>query len=194
MSSYYKQQLNDWIANLDVKASKVLDIGGAQDPVKGRTKSWEVRNYKIADLPDPHHEKQKADILIDLNQPYMGNFGKKKQDLYNVIFCLEVFDYIWNPAVAFYNIKQLLKVNGIAWVSFPFVYPIHNPVEDDALRYTEPAIRRLAKATDLKVKEIIYRRPKPDNPYLLQFYSADGMRSAPDIDHNVTGYIVKLEK
>ena len=40
------QQLEDWIKTLDVSGS-VLDIGGSQNPIKGRTKSWDVNEYKI---------------------------------------------------------------------------------------------------------------------------------------------------
>lgn len=188
MSSFYKQQLNDWKATLEVKADTVFDIGGAQDPIKGMTKSWDVKDYKIIDLPVPHVEKVHPDIEWDMNKPIKY---WKPADL---IFCLGVSDYIINPNIFMDNIYKLLKDDGTAWVEFPFVYPIHNPVDEEGCRYSEGCIRRLAKQSNLKIEEIIYKRPKADNPFLLNFYSYDGMRAAKGVDHNVTGYIVRMTK
>lgn len=198
MGSFYKQQLNDWKATLDVKADVVFDIGGAQDPIKGMTKSWEVKDYKIVDLAVPHVEKVHPDIEWDMNEeigryanPFESESLPTKADL---VFMLGVMDYVINPNIAMQNIYEMLKEGGTAWVEFPFVYPIHQPIEEEGCRYSEGCIRRLAKQAGLKIEEIIYKRPKPDNPFLLQFYSADGMRAAKGVDHNVTGYIVRFTK
>lgn len=191
MGSFYKQQLNDWKATLDVKADIVFDIGGAQDPIKGMTKSWDVKDYKILDLEVPHVEKVKPDIVADMNDIMTLRDYEMSVDL---IFCLGVFDYVINPNFAMDNIRRWLGIDGTAWVEFPFVYPIHQPIEEEGCRYSEGCIRRLAKQAGLKIEEIIYKRPRPDNPFLLQFYSFDGMRTAKDVDHNVTGYIVRFSK
>lgn len=187
MTSWYKQQLKDWVATLDVKADRVLDIGGSQDPIKGRTKSWEVKEYLIGDLPSPH-QGVKPDLELDLNYKH----EKGAHDYIDLIFCLEVFDYIYNPLNALSIVRRLLTPGGSAWVSFPFIYPIHNPVEDDALRYTEPGIRTLAKILHITVEEVIYRRPKSHK--LLEYYAEDGFRAAQGVDHNVIGYIVRFKK
>lgn len=191
MGSYYKQFLNDWKRSLDVKADIVFDIGGAQDPIKGMTKSWDVRDYKIIDLEEPHVLKVKPDIIADMNSLVVLKDYELSVDL---IFCLGVFDYVINPNIAMDNIYRWLTVGGIAWVEFPFVYPIHNPKDDEGCRYSEGCIRRLAKQAGLKIEEIIYKTPKPGNNLLVAFYSADGMRMADGVDHNVTGYIVKFLK
>ncbi len=191
MGSFYKQQLNEWKATLDVKADIVFDIGGAQDPIKGMTKSWDVKKYFIWDLEVPHVLKQKPDYGWDMNEPINMMAYLYQADL---IFCLGVSDYIINPNIFMDNINKMLKDGGIAWVEFPFVYPIHNPVDDEGCRYSEGCIRRLAKQAGLKVEEIIYKRPKPDNNLLLAFYAEDGMRAARGVDHNVTGYIVRFTK
>lgn len=186
MSSFYKQQLNDWVGTQRVNAKTVFDIGGAQHPIKGRTAEWQVEDYQIIDLAVPHVEVQHPDIEHDMNEYWAGSFQA------DVIYCLGVSDYIINPNIFMDNIRKMLKPDGHAWVEFPFVYPIHNPVDDEGCRYSEGCIRRLAKQANLKVEEIVYKRPKPDNPYLLHFYSTDGMRAARGVDHNVTGYIVRF--
>lgn len=202
MGSFYKQQLNDWKATLEVKADVVFDIGGAQDPIKGRTKSWDVEDYKIVDLETPHVEIQKPDIVLDMNKSVHRNkhfVGEAFKLLHyinevNLIFMLGVMDYVINPNIAMQNIYDLLRDTGTAWVEFPFVYPIHNPVDDEGCRYSEGCIRRLAKQAGLNIEEIIYKRPKPGNNKLVEFYAEDGMRMAQGVDHNVTGYIVRFSK
>lgn len=192
MGSFYKQQLNEWKATLEVKAHTVFDIGGAQDPIKGMTKSWDVKSYHIVDLEHPHVLKEQPNIIWDMNELEPKTITP--MGIADIIFMLGVMDYVINPNIAMQNVSELLKDGGTAWVEFPFVYPIHNPVDDEGCRYSEGCIRRLAKQADLKIEEIIYKRPKPGNDLLRAFYSADGMRAASGVDHNVTGYIVRMSK
>lgn len=194
MGSYYKQQLNDFVASQVVIGDIVFDIGGAQHPIKGRTKSWSVGDYKIVDLAVPHVTLQEPDLAQDMNQHLDNKTFAGYLGMVDVIYCLGVSDYIINPNIFMDNIAKLLSKNGHAWVEFPFVYPIHNPVDDEGCRYSEGCIKRLAKQANLNIKDIIYKTPMPGNKYLLAFYSADGMRAADGVDHNVTGYIVRLEK
>lgn len=186
MSSSYRIELDNWLRELDVKANNVLDIGGSQLPIKGRTKSWNVKEYTIADLENPHVDSPKPDVVLNLN------YDSELFDSYDLIFCLEVFDYIWNPALAFETIEELLEPGGVAWVTFPFMYPTHQPIEDDALRYTEGGIRKLAEYAGLKVQEIIPRRPETNA--IDNLWRAERMRAAKHYDHNVTGWIVKFRR
>lgn len=189
MSSSYRLELDKWLKTLDVKADKVLDIGGAQLPIKGRTKSWDVKEYKIADLETPHANSPKPDYIFDLNEedelPPDGIYN------YDLIFCLEVFDYVWNPVQAFDNIYDLLAANGRAFVSFPFMYPTHQPIEADALRYTEFGIKKLAASVGLKILNIIPRRPETNAIEML--WRGERMRAAKNYDHDVTGWIVEFQ-
>lgn len=187
MSSSYRMELDRWLSQVDVKANRLLDIGGAQLPVKGRTKSWDVKEYCIADLPEPHVNSPKPDLELDLNYPLEYNVAQ-----YDVIFCLEVFDYIFNPVQAFDNIFDLLKMDGKAYVSFGLVYPTHNPIEDDMLRYTEFAIRRLCRESGLILVDLFKRRPETNA--IENLWRAERMRAAKHYDHNVTGFIAELTK
>lgn len=189
MSSSYRISLDNWLKELDVKADRVLDIGGSQLPVKGRTKTWDVKEYLIADLPEPHVDSPKPDVEIDLNdlQAY-----PLVTDKYDLIFCLEVFDYVYNPVDAFTIIDFSLKKDGVAWITFPTVYPTHNPVEDDALRYMEGGIRKLANGSGLKIEEMIKRRPETDA--IEQLWRKERMRAAKGYDHDFTGWIVRFTK
>lgn len=190
MSSSYRLELDRWLSQLDVSADRVLDIGGSQLPIKGRTKSWDVKEYLIADLPEPHVGSPKPDIEIDLNY-----HGVPSQGLglgYNIVFCLEVFDYIYNPVSALDNIKLFLRDGGTAWVTFPTFYPTHNPIQDDALLYKEGGIRKLASAVGLEIVQMIKRRPETDA--IEQLWRRERMRAAKGYDHDFTGFIVEFKK
>lgn len=187
MASSYRLTLENWLATLDVKANRVLGIGDSQNPTKGRTKSWEVKEYLIADLPEPHKDSPKPDIEIDLNYQISAEGNQ-----FDVVFCLEVFDYVFNPVAAIGTIASYLKPSGTAWVSFPSIYPLHQPVEDDALRYMPAGIIKLAESAGLSVEQMIKRRPETN--LFEQFYRAERMRAAKHEDHNFTGFIVEFKK
>lgn len=182
--SYYRQQLETWLSELEVKGNIVLDIGGHQGPVKGRTKTWDVKDYKILDLP--HYD---IDIIA-------GHKTKPTRDYYDksdVIFCLEVMEYTIKPFVGLRNIYDNLRKGGSAYITFAFVYPHHEELELDSLRYTETGVRRLADAVGLRVKNIWYRTDK--SGYLQGLYSADGMHPSKNYaHHDATGFIVELTK
>ena len=186
MSSSYRNSLNEWLAQLDVKAGVVIDIGGSQETMPSRVKSWQVEEYIIADLPEPHKDSPKPDVEIDLN------IDAKLTPMADLVFCLEVFDYVYDPMTAFKNIADVLKDGGTAWVSFPSIYPLHQPVEDDALRYMPAGIVKLAQANGLTVETVIKRRPETN--LWEQFYRVERMRAAKHEDHNFIGFIVELSK
>jgi len=187
--SYYRQQLEDWLKTLDVKAGTVLDIGGAQGQVKNRVRSWDVREYAVYDI-ESEVENGNARVLIDLDDPfYLDNFEPRA----DLIFCLEVFEYLINPLNGLRVIESLLMPSAKAYITFAFVYPHHNELDRDSLRYTEPGIRRLAAAAGLKVSNVLYREDQ--SGYLEKFYESDGMRAAKQYaHHDATGFIVEFQK
>lgn len=188
MSSSYRLEMDKWLSGLNVKADSVLDLGGSQLPIKGRVESWEVNKYVISDLPSPHKDSPKPELEFDLNtddwSPEMGQF--------DVVFCLEVFDYIYDPMRAFKSIAEFTKSGGTAWVTFPSFYPLHQPVEDDALRYMPGGIEKLAKAVGLEIMQMIRRRPETD--VLDRFFRAERLRAAKHEDHEFLGWIVGFKK
>lgn len=188
MSSLYKQQLNNWKSSLEVKAKLVYDIGGSQDPIKGMTFSWDVEDYKIIDLPEPHVEKVKPDIAHDMNKPLTEVYPEA-----DVIFMLGVMDYIICPNIALQNVAQLLKPDGYAWIEFPLFYGHHEPLMQEGCRYSEGCIMRLLDLADLNLQEII-RKPA-GNGHLVQFMREDGQRLAKNYPyHDTVGFIVKVSK
>lgn len=176
MSSNTRKQLENWLKTISVKGT-VLDVGGTAMSVKGRTKNWKVSNYKILD----HH---KADYIGDIN-----SFTEELPE-FDIVFCLEVMEYIWNPLMTLSTINSFLKLNGILYISFHFLFPHHNPANKDYLRYTKRGIEKILEETGFEIKEIIPRTTRvPD--ILKKFCQAE---SKVYKHPNEIGYLVKAKK
>jgi SAM-dependent methyltransferase len=188
--SYYRDQLEAWLKTIDVRADSVLDIGGGANPVKGRTKSWEVRAYQILD--NNAEGEFSPYFKYDLNDILPTSLAWHKFD---VIFCLEVFEYIFNPLVSLNRIFLMLETDGILYISFPAIYPVHNPREIDYLRYTKKGIEKLLEKAMFSSWEIIPRVATKGRQALSEFYSLEGMHpvKGDDIIFDI-GYMCKCIK
>jgi len=192
MGSSYRESLERWLRDLSVQADTVIDLGGSQLPVKDRVKSWDVQDYYILDKKQPHKNMRKPDATVDINDGNAAQEGSDYVGIADTLFCLEVFEYVFRPEIALNWVKKLMIGGGRAYVTFPFFYPLHEPVKEDSLRYTSSGIQRLADQVGLKINAIIPRRP--DTDMLLKFFSVERMRAAKGHDHMVLGYIVEFEK
>lgn len=188
--SLYREQLNDWISKIDVKAGYVIDVGGADNPIKNNVRSWDVEVYDIMD----NDKSLKPDIIMDFNDLLeREDYGEpKKTGPYDVVFCLELMEYIYNPVQAHENIRYLLGEGGIAYISYPTIYPLHNPPDIDYLRYSKNAIRKLLKEAGFKECDITPRVATAGRDHLAQFYASEGMRAMKHTEdiYNI-GYLVK---
>lgn len=195
MSSYTRQQLEAWLKKIDVKADSVLDIGGSQNPVVGRTKSWEVGDYKILDLAEPHEIKQKPDIEWDIQEsdfygsirfrPYLQKF--------DIIFCLEVSEYWYRPYNALRNITYLIKPGGLLYISFHFIYPEHEPVKYDYLRYTPHGAVKLLQTAGFTIIGNNARMAQ-NSRYLSAFYGSERMRPSQYANFSIIGSLITAKK
>ena len=189
--SYYKDQLNIWLKKLNIKADRVLDLGGGENPVKSRVALWEVNDYKILD----NDIRFKPDILADINYPLNEKIRASKYRDFDIVFCLEVAEYVWSPITFHKNIWDLLKPGGIAYISYPTIYPLHNPVGIDYLRYSKNAIEKLLTEVGFKTWEIAPRVATRGKKALATFYQLEGMHPIKRDDSIFDiGYMVKVSK
>ena len=178
-TSHTRMQLEEWLQTLSVEAEAVVDVGGKQLPVKDRVRSWNVKQYDLLDLPE-----------YDLNQPW------DLQEVYNLAFCLEVFEYIYNPLQAIMNLYNLLKRGGELYASFHFIYPHHSAKKIDYLRYTRWGVERLLKEAGFASWDI---NPRYLNkPRLVHQVYEDGNMVGNNNNfgklHHEQGYMVKAIK
>lgn len=192
--STYRESLEAFLKGLDIKANRVLDIGGAANPVKNRVRTWLVNEYRIM---DNYAENATApvDYEYDLNIeiPFSEKKGIEKFDL---VFCLEVFEYIFDPITALGTIYSLTKDNGHAYITFPTLYPLHNPEGFDFLRYQKDGIDYLLEEFNFTVEQIIPRFPSGEGIINLgKFYASEGLHARKHTnDIYSMGYIYKVRK
>jgi len=179
--SFTRQQLEEWLSKIEVKTHRVYDVGGSQKSIKNRVKSWDVKKYKVLDLP-------KWDLNYDWGDVNYVDIIVRDQG--NIVFCIEVSEYLFNPVQALENISRYLMKRGILYMSFHFVYPIHEPKGTDYLRYTPDGVRRLLKETGFEVVEMVDRVSRVD---FKQIYKAEEMHTM-DINNNIIGTLVKARK
>jgi hypothetical protein len=208
MGSYSRSQLESWMKTIDVPVgTRVLDIGGAQKAALARTKSWCADVYEVLDLSKPHEAHVPVDIEADIEDDWMGadegdngamyDMLAEYRGKFNIVFCLEVSEYWINPLQALQNIKSLMQKDGTLYISFHFVYPMHNPWSQDSLRYTRAGVIRLLGASGFNEIEISTRTTGVAE--LTSFYKAEGMKMAegdPEypLDHEAVGWLIKCKK
>ena len=188
-----------------------MDVGGSQNPVKKRLKIFEPDEYKILDLKEPHICKEKPDYTYDLNECIVNgvkadsnrgvdkfiefdNKTKIEWEHFDIVFAIEIMEYIFDPIQALSNINSFLKKGGELFISFHTLYPIHQPTKDDVLRYTPNGAAKLLKKTGFEILEMKPRLFK-HNEMWRDFYVSEGMRPAKDYDkHNWQGLLCKCKK
>lgn len=198
--SLYREQLESWLKTIDVKADTVLDIGGSAYPVKGRVRSWDVREYVVADNNNEkgwHDKWREPDVHIDLNDCDAGDFMARMEDAGyieypDVVFMLEVAEYLYRPWL---TAMFLNGITDVVYSSWPAIYPVHNPKGSDYLRYTKEGIIKLFNEWDFEIKEIVPRKATKGRKALQEFYSLEGMRAVKNDDciYDI-GYMVKAVK
>lgn len=186
--SFYREQLNTWLKTIEVAAVNVLDIGGGDSQAKDKIKSFSAINYIILDNDasfSPH-------LFADINQPWNNLLTGV---FYNVVFCLEVMEYVYDPIQAHHNIADSLMPGGIAYISYPTIYPLHNPLGIDYLRYSKNAIEKYLTVTGFTTWEITPRVATHGIDHLKNFYVAEQMRTMKNtMDIYNIGYLVKAYK
>jgi SAM-dependent methyltransferase len=177
--SYTRRQLEAWLQTLNIEAEAVADVGGKQLPVQDRVRSWHVKRYDLLDLPE-----------YDLNQPWV------LKETYDVVFCLEVFEYIYNPFVAMKNLHDMLKVGGVLYASFHFIYPHHSSKFIDYLRYTHWGVEKLLQEANFTSWQISPRWFKRAWLMRLVYFSEKvrGNNSNFGKLHREQGYLIRAQK
>lgn len=104
--SLWRNELESWLSTIEVSGS-VLDVGGKQKLIQGRTKTWDVDEYAIVDLPE-------FDLSRTMTPELMIEVKK-----YRNVFCLETVMYTTDPAQA---------IKNLVWMTTDNLY-ITNPLE-----------------------------------------------------------------
>ena len=195
MSSNTRQQLEKWLGEIEIfPFETVLDIGGSQNPIQNRLKIVDKdAKFTILDLEQPHECKQKPDIIMDIQKQYWHMTQPRLKKFFDVAFCIEVSEYWYDPLQALRNISYFLKKEGILYISFHFIYPMHNPIEEDCLRYTRFGCVKFLEEAGFEIDLITPRMAEEMSP--MEFYSKEKMRPTKGFKgHQEIGCLIRCSK
>lgn len=117
----------------------ILDVGAGWDGVLGEDcdEFIEVHNNKHVRLDMEHYPR--TDIVADAQA--MSNV---EDDSFDAVFCLEVLEHCTNPFALSQEIFRVLRAGGVAIVSAPMNFPIHD-TPGDYWRFTPDGLKLLFK-------------------------------------------------
>lgn len=188
MASLSREQLEKWLKTIEVKGS-VLDIGGGQKSLKGRTKSFDPSDYIVMDRDISFT----PDVEWDINVPKkFEELFPERKNKFDQIFCIEVSEYFVNPVTCILNMSDWLTEFGEVNVSFHLSYPLHKPDGADMLRYTKNWIEKVFKEYGFKKLDITNRVATEGLDLLRAFNATEKMKSYKD--EEVIGYLVRARK
>ena len=187
-----REQLEEWVATIDVTNRKVLDVGGSQLPVIKRIKG-NAKECLILDLEQPHEVKTKPDIVGDIEK---WDLPLKYREYFSAVFCLEVMEYLTRPAEALEHIYNAMEKNGLLFISFHFIYPVHKPSGRDFLRYTEYGAIKLLNDAGFDTLEIKTKSlSENSNNAWNRLNEIEGNRKDDSYKlHNTQGVLIKAIK
>jgi SAM-dependent methyltransferase len=188
-----RNQLEQWLATIEIDATKVLDVGVGFSPVRDRLKSCNASQYKTLD--NNSENEIKPDFVLDLN--LLDNKGVvKRVQKYSpgVIFCVEVMEYIYRPDAVLKFFHSSLAKNGLLYISFHTFYPWHKPYKNDYLRYTKAGIGKLLDSAGFSKWEITPRVAALGGRDLWLFFRKEGLIGFRDKINLDMGYLVKAYK
>ncbi len=125
----------------------ILDIGAADRWIAAHLP--EAASYVALDYPATGNEFYNArpDIFADACRLPVADA------CVDGVVCLEVIEHVPDPAQAVREIARVLKPGGRAWISMPFLYPVHNEPYDFQ-RFTEFGLRRDMARAELDVIDL----------------------------------------
>lgn len=123
---------------IDSARGIVVDIGAADRWVASRLP--DDAHYLALDYPATSERfyDSRPDIFGDASHLPIGD------SRIDHVVCLQVVEHLRDPSGALCEMRRVLRPGGCAWLSIPFVYPIHNEPYDFQ-RYTEFGLRREAE-------------------------------------------------
>jgi hypothetical protein len=193
--SLSRNQLNEYLATIDIDGRTVLDVGVQDKPTSRLTKGVASR-YDTLDIDAQWNPTFVADLNAEWSEWVSKTYSESAGN-YDTVFCIEVLEHCWNPVNAIKNLVGMMREGGELYISTPFINPHHDFV--DYLRYTNEWYRDVLPKVGLEVIEIKERVASAGKTQLAAFFGVEGLRVSkirPEFGRYTypIGYIVKAIK
>ncbi len=187
-----REQLINYLKEIDITDKVVLDAGcGPKEKWARNFTKGEPQIYTTVDKAGAFAPDYEADLDLDWYEnnanPYapeaspdtienylMMSMISDSPRKYDIVFCLETLEHLWNPLQAIKNLYAMAKDNGIIYISTPFINPYHDLV--DYARYTSEWYEKVLTEVGFKNIKIKARLATVGLPYLTTFYGMEGLR------------------
>jgi len=142
-----KYHINPILLELKEHArGKLVDIGCGEKPFYELLKNV-VDEYIGVDHPETQHAKNKIDIFADAyNLPF-------ENDSFDTAILTQVIEHLEKPERALKEVYRILKPEGLLFISWPFLYPIHEAPRD-FFRYSKYGMFYIAENSNFEVIKI----------------------------------------
>ena len=132
---------------------RLLDLGAGTKPYESLYRHF-YRDCTSVDVPHSPHDTACVDVMAWADDlPF-------ESESFDCVICTEVLEHCPDPAAVVQEIARTLRPGGQAFVTTPFLIPLHE-MPFDFYRYTPSALRHLAETAGLQVRTI-----KPRGSYL----------------------------
>jgi len=121
-----------WLSSVPGSSLRVLDVGGRIQPYRPLLAD-RLRQYVAVDLAESPLVNVRANAR---ELPFPEN-------LFDLVFCTQVFEYLPEPAEAVREIHRVLKPGGTALLSFAAFYP--RAVDQEHWRFLPAGLRYLLR-------------------------------------------------
>jgi SAM-dependent methyltransferase len=191
MASKSRIQVIDWLKKIDISVDKVIDVGAGTNLAKNYA-TVKCREYHTLDNDPATNPKWTYDMNKDLCCVWL----REMLEEYDVAFCIETLEHLYNPVVACENLNKILKPGGILYLTVCYIYPHHG--YNDYLRYTDFGLKILLEKAQFENIEITPRVATIGQRAIMDFFAAERMHSVnlrDDYPKGVPiGYMVKCQK
>ena len=133
-----------------LRDSKILELGSGPSPRRsglgfGRAGGKPVKDrhpYSAKKFFHDSNEFIESDVVPEFGHRIVDATAMDFNEEFDVVLCVSVLEHVFDFKAALVNIRKALKPGGIAIISVPGFYPLHDQPAD-YWRFTEHSLRRL---------------------------------------------------